>query len=89
MLPINIDQFLQPDNNGSERAIRNLKVKQKVSVQFKSLEGVKKFAILRSITDTAIKNRQKVLNALFLIANLQGTDYSYQVLNLKIQIPWL
>ncbi len=69
MLPINIDQFLQPDNNSSERAIRNLKVKQKVFVQFKSLEGVKKISILKSITDTAIKNGQKVLNALFLIAN--------------------
>ena len=69
MLPINIDQFLQPDNNSSERAIRNLKVKQKVFVQFKSLEGVKKFSILKLITDTAIKNEQKVVNALFLIAN--------------------
>ncbi|MCK4629987.1 MAG: transposase [Bacteroidales bacterium] len=60
---------MQPDNNSSERAIRNLKVKQKVFVQFKSLEGVKKISILKSITDTAIKNGQKVLNALFLIAN--------------------
>lgn len=59
-----------PDNNASERAIRNVKVKQKVSGQFKSINGAKAFAVLRSITDTAIKNGQNVLNALKVIANL-------------------
>jgi transposase len=63
-----------PDNNGSERAIRNIKVKQKISGQFKSFEGAMNFAMLRSITDTAIKNGQNVLGALFTIANLQVTD---------------
>lgn len=58
-----------PDNNGSERAIRNIKVKLKVSGQFKSTHGSDKFAILRSITDTAVKNRQNVLNALVVVAN--------------------
>jgi len=63
-----------PDNNGSERAIRNVKVKQKVSGQFKSWKGVDNFLILRSITDTVLKNKQPVLNALNLIAKLAGTD---------------
>ena len=62
-----------PDNNGSERAIRNIKVKQKVSGQFKSTEGAVGFAILRSIIDTTIKSGQNVLNALALIAKL-GTE---------------
>jgi len=59
-----------PDNNGSERAIRNVKVKQKISGQFKSWKGVENFMVLRSITDTALKNDQNVLRALNLIAKL-------------------
>lgn len=47
-----------PDNNGSERAIRNVKVKQKISGMFMSLKGAQSFAILRSVIDTAIKNNQ-------------------------------
>ena len=62
-----------PDNNGSERAIRNIKVKQKISGQFKSTNGAKGFAILRSIIDTTSKSGQNVLNALALIAKL-GTE---------------
>jgi len=58
-----------PDNNGSERAIRNVKVKQKISGQFKILNAAKNFAILRSIIDTAIKNNQNVLQALNVIAD--------------------
>ena len=53
-----------PDNNGSERAIRNVKVKQKISGQFKSFSGAETFAILRSIIDTAIKNNLNPLDSL-------------------------
>lgn len=60
-----------PDNNASERSIRNLKVKLKVSGQFKSIKGAQCFAVLRSITDTCIKNKQNVLQALNLIAQYQ------------------
>lgn len=56
------------DNNGSERAIRNVKVKQKISGQFKILSAAENFAILRSIIDTAIKNKQNVVGALSVIA---------------------
>jgi len=45
-----------PDNNASERAIRNIKVKQKVSGQFKTINGAQVYAIVRSITDTCVKN---------------------------------
>ena len=60
-----------PDNNASERAIRNIKVKQKISGQFKTLEGGFAFAVLRSVIDTTIKNRQNVVNSLKVISNLQ------------------
>jgi len=57
-----------PDNNGSERAIRNIKVKQKISGQFKSDNGADCFATIRSVVDTTIKAGENVLNALRLIA---------------------
>jgi hypothetical protein len=59
-----------PDNNGSERAIRNIKVKQKVSGGFRSLNGADGFAVLRSVIDTTIKSGKDVFYALSLIANL-------------------
>ena len=62
-----------PDNNGAERAIRNIKVKQKISGQFKSEDGANSFAVLRSVIDTTIKSGQNVLNALSLIAKF-GTE---------------
>jgi len=57
-----------PADNGSERAIRNVKVKQKISGQFKILNAAESFAILRSIIDTAIKNNQNVVGALSVIS---------------------
>jgi len=46
---------IPPDNNGSERAIRNIKVKMKVSGQFKTQQGAEDYAALRSIVDTSRK----------------------------------
>ena len=59
-----------PDNNASERAFRNAKIKMKVSNQFKIQEGANRFAILRSVIDTTIKNSQNVLGALNILHNL-------------------
>jgi len=59
---------IPPDNNGSERAIRNIKVKQKISGQFKT--GHESFAVLRSIIDTCIKNNADVFEVLKLISQL-------------------
>ena len=59
---------IPPDNNGSERAIRNFKVKLKTSGFFKSFEGANIYAVIRSIIDTAIKNEQNPYHAMQLLA---------------------
>ena len=58
-----------PDNNGSERAIRNLKVKLKVSQQFKSSQGAKDYGTLRSVIDTA---RKRDMNEFDVIRDIVG-----------------
>ena len=60
------------DNNGSERAIRMIKVKTKISGQFKSLQ--QEFAIIRSVIDTTIKNGQSVMHAIKAIVNLDSSS---------------
>ncbi len=59
-----------PDNNASERAIRNVKVKQKISGQFKTERAAQNFAKIRSVIDTTIKSGLDVLESLNLIAKL-------------------
>ena len=59
------------DNNASERAIRNVKVKQKISGQFKKVEAVQNFAKIRSVIDTSIKNGMNVISTLNLIAKTE------------------
>ena len=63
-------QNVPPDNNGSERAIRNVKVKQKVSGQFKTGAGAIRYATFRSIIDTLNKQGKNIHEALVKIANL-------------------
>lgn len=56
------------DNNASERAIRPIKVKQKVSGTFKSNDAADAFCQLFSIVDTARKNSQDPFLALIAVA---------------------
>jgi transposase len=56
------------DNNASERSIRPLKVKLKVSGGFRSNQGAQVYAILHSVADTARKNKQAPFVALKTIA---------------------
>lgn len=62
------DLNVPPDNNASERAIRNVKVKQKVSGQFKS--GQHTFCVLRSVIDTLRKRQLNVFEYLCQIMKL-------------------
>jgi len=57
------------DNNGSERAIRNVKVKNKISGCFRSEAGANRFAVIRSVIDTTVKNNQDVFSAINLLVN--------------------
>lgn len=61
--------YVPSDNNGSERAIRNIKVKHKISGGFRSTQGADSFAVLRSVIDTTVKSGQQVFYTLSLIAN--------------------
>jgi len=55
---------IPPDNNGSERAIRMAKVKQKVSGGYRSERGAERQALLLSIIETAKKQGLDVLETI-------------------------
>ena len=74
ILPFLYHPKVPPHNNASEGAIRNAKVKMKVSNQFKTFEGAYSFAVLRSIIDTSIKNSQNVLGSLVNLANFAPAE---------------
>jgi hypothetical protein len=63
--------YVPPDNNASERAIRNIKIKMKVSGQFRNDvgKGADRYAKIRSVVDTTIKNGQDVYTAFVCLAN--------------------
>lgn len=52
------------DNNASERGIRKLKIKQKISGCFRSDTGADAFHAIHSIADTAWKNKQSPFDAI-------------------------
>jgi transposase len=52
-----------PDNNGSERAIRNAKIHKKISGGFRNELAAQRYAVLMSIIDTAKKQGLKMFDA--------------------------
>jgi hypothetical protein len=58
------DPDIPADNNASERGIRKLKIKQKISGAFRSEAGADAFHAIHSIADTAWKNQQSPMQAI-------------------------
>lgn len=71
------------DNNGSEQAIRNVKVKQKVSGSFRSERGSEIFAILRSVIDTTIKKGGNPFETIRLAVNLAASKKEFQAVRCR------
>ena len=65
-----------PDNNSTEQAIRQSKVKMKVSGGFRSEQGARNYAILLSIIETCKKQHLNILQAIQDM--LRGVDISAQ-----------
>ncbi|NME72998.1 IS66 family transposase [Flammeovirga aprica] len=69
VFPFLYEQKLSFENNASERAIRNVKLKMKVSGMFKT--GYPIYAVLKSMTETLKKKGESILEAFITLASLK------------------
>jgi transposase len=60
-----------PDNNGCERDIRKVKLRQKVSGCLRTLTGARQFCAIRSYLSTAAKHDLGFFNALVMLTEGQ------------------
>jgi transposase len=71
------DWRIPADNNGSERDIRMIKLRQKVSGCLRTLTGAKQFCAIRSYLSTAAKHEVNFFDALVMLA--QGRPWTPSV----------
>ena len=62
------DWRIPPDNNGSERDIRMIKLRQKVSGCLRTLAGARQFCAIRSYLSTAAKHGSQLFDVLVMLA---------------------
>jgi transposase len=65
------DRRIPPDNNGSERDIRMIKLRQKVSGCLRTLTGAQQFCTIRSYLSTAAKHGRNFFDTLVMLAEGQ------------------
>ncbi len=65
------DWRIPPDNNGSERDIRMIKLRQKVSGCLRTLTGAKQFCAIRSYLSAAAKHGHNLFDTLVMLAEGQ------------------
>ena len=61
------DWRIPPDNNGSERDIRMIKLRQKVSGSLRTLTGARQFCAIRSYLSTAAKHHRQLFDTLVML----------------------
>jgi hypothetical protein len=62
------DWRIPPDNNGSERDIRMIKLRQKVSGCLRTLAGARQFCAIRSYLSTTAKHGKQFFDVLVMLA---------------------
>ena len=72
------DWRVPAENNGSERDIRMIKLRQKVSGCLRTLTGAKQFCAIRSYLSTAAKHGRTVFDTLVMLAEGQPWMPAYQ-----------
>lgn len=72
------DRRVPAENNGSERDIRMIKLRQKVSGCLRTLTGAKQFCAIRSYLSTAAKHGRTVFDTLVMLAEGQPWMPAYQ-----------
>ena len=75
------DFSLPTTNNLSERSLRYMKSKEKISGQFQNIEHAKYFAVIRTYIETCAKNGVNEYQALLRLA--KGSPYSMKELNIS------